>query len=427
MPYIVDVIGDSIIAAYLPLTAVDTDSSVVKYLITGGSDVYIDLSYCYHYIKGEIETGTGNDEDENSAACPVSCFPYALFNSFELSINGKQVTQPNISHSYIPYLQYLFNFDKHTKETQLRSILWAKDTAKAFNNAGTVAGQVPANEGYAKRFAIASRSKEFEMYAPVVADVCHQPKLIINGCDIQIVFHRSRPNFCIMDPVANPTEHKFVISECCLYVRLVKPSPTQLEDDHKRLANNEPCLYPLIKTDIRLHTIGIGLYSKEITSVTSGRVPNRIIIGLVENAGLVGSYKHNPWNFEHANVRSVGLTIGGRQYPTKPLSLDYANNLYMRAYMQMFEGLGILFGDASVDITYEEFKDGYCLYVFDLTSAETANCGASVIEPSREADVNIHFQFGVATTKAYSCVVYTETPALMEINKDRNVYMEYTN
>jgi ribonucleoside-diphosphate reductase beta chain len=176
-----------------------------------------------------------------------------------------------------------------------------------------------------------------------------------------------------------------------------------------------------------LHTIPKEISFKEITAVTSGRVPNRMIIGLTENAGLVGDYKINPWNFENANVRSISLTIGGRQYPSKPFSLDYPNNLYMRAYMQMYEGLGIMFGDAGVDITYEDFKNGYCLYVFDLTSSETANCGPSVIEPSREADVNIQFTFSTPTSKAYSCVVYTETPALMEINKDRNVYMEYTN
>src|SRR5579859_5275249 len=430
MPRIVATIGDSIIMAIPPTTAVTDDSPLIKYQFTGGSDVYIDFSYFFQYIKGQLQKGAGGNEDATSKACPVCCFPYALFNSFELSINGKQVTQPNTNHLYIAYLYYLFNFGTDAKATQLRSILWAKDTASAFNshNVEDVANGHPlVNQGFKTRYEITTLSKEFEMFAPVIADVCQQPKLIISGCDIQVVFHRSRPSFCIMDPVAIPTGHKFKITDCCLYVRLVKPSPTQLAEDNRRLNDGHPCLYPLIKRDIRLHTIASGLSSKELTGVTSGRVPNRIIIGLVENAGLVGDYKKNPWLFEHANVRSVLLTIGGRQYPSKPFSLNYTNNLYMRAYMQMYEGLGIQFGDAGVDISYEEFKNGYCLYVFDLTVAETANCGASVIEPSREADVNIQFEFDIATTKAYSCVVYTETPALMEINKERNVYMEFTN
>src|SRR5579859_7627746 len=133
MPRIVDTIGDSMIMAVPPMTAVTEDSPVLKYQFTGGSDVYIDFSYFFHYIKGRFQKGAGGDVDADSKACPVCCFPYALFNSFELSMNGKQVTQPNTSHSYIAYLYYLFNFGTDAKSTQLASILWEKDIAGAFN------------------------------------------------------------------------------------------------------------------------------------------------------------------------------------------------------------------------------------------------------------------------------------------------------
>jgi hypothetical protein len=426
MPKLLTSVADSMMVAYPPISALDVDTNVIKFNISGSSDTYIDLGNTFLYIKGKLTSGTGVALNANSKACPVNLFAYALFSSCEMSINGKQVTQPNAHHPYIPYFQFLFNFGSEAKKTQFRSILWAKDTAENFDRDDSHASASMKNHGWRTRYDIASSSKPFEMYAPVISDVCNQSKLIINGCDVSFIFHRSRPQFCIMDTADVASEHKFQILEATLYSRLVKPSAKTLLDDERDIERS-PCLYPMIKTDIRLNTIPANVSSKELTSVTTGRVPNRMIIGLTLNSGLVGSYSNSPWNFSHHNVRSLSLTIGGRQYPSKLFNLDYGNNLYMRAYMQMYEGLGLLFGDCGIDITYEEFANGFCFYVFDLTSAQTANCGESVLEPSHEADVNVQIDFKVVPGAPLSCVIYTETPALMEINKDRNVHLEYTN
>ena len=228
-----------------------------------------------------------------------------------------------------------------------------------------------------------------------------------------------------MHPVAAPTDHKFVITECALYVRRVKPSPETLLTDASELESN-PALYPLSKSDIKLYTIPANVMSKEINGVTTGGLPTRVTIGLVLNEGLTGSLKHNPYAFMHYNVRSISLTAGGRQYPSKLMNLDYGNKIYMRAYAMLYEGLSTYYGDSGIGIPFEDFPNGYCLYVFDMTVSQSSNC-ADIIENVRETDLNIQIIFDQAPSSALSCVVYTETPALMEINKDRNVYVDYTN
>src|SRR5579862_4959079 len=254
MPKLVTSVSDSMIVAYPPVSALDVDTNVIKFNLSGSSDTYFDIGTTYLYIRGQLKTGTGANEIATSKACPVNLFSYALFSSSEMSINGKQVTQPNAHHPYIPYFQFLFNYGAETKTTQFRSILWSKDSAGLFDSDDTHASDTMRNKGWITRYNIAKESKVFEMYAPVINDVCNQSKLIINGCDISFIFHRSRPQFCIMDTAAVPSEHKFVILDCQLYTRLVKPSATTLLDDENALKVS-PCLYPLIKTDIRLHTI----------------------------------------------------------------------------------------------------------------------------------------------------------------------------
>ena len=60
-------------------------------------------------------------------------------------------------------------------------------------------------------------------------------------------------------------------------------------------------------------------------------------------------------------------TDGQQQYGIKPMTTDFANELYMSAYNMLFSGTGKLFKHDDNGLERTSFSNGYVLYAFDLT------------------------------------------------------------
>lgn len=61
-------------------------------------------------------------------------------------------------------------------------------------------------------------------------------------------------------------------------------------------------------------------------------------------------------------------------FPSNPLKLNFKNNKYIRAFDQLFEALDFSRDNTGNGITREGFKNGQCIFAFDLTPGED-DCG----------------------------------------------------
>ena len=64
------------------------------------------------------------------------------------------------------------------------------------------------------------------------------------------------------------------------------------------------------------------------------------MVGLVTNAGFNGDPTKNPFNFENAGVKKLDVSINGDTIMSRPFEPDFANNMYLRSYLSLYQGLG---------------------------------------------------------------------------------------
>ncbi|GFY28659.1 uncharacterized protein TNCV_3440261 [Trichonephila clavipes] len=75
------------------------------------------------------------------------------------------------------------------------------------------------------------------------------------------------------------------------------------------------------------------------------------------------------------------------------------------------------------NVSYDDYKENIYLYVFDLTQDKSAS------EPfgnvTRSGDISIHLKFDAELPETATLIAYMEIPSLIEIDKSRNVFIDY--
>lgn len=136
-----------------------------------------------------------------------------------------------------------------------------------------------------------------------------------------------------------------------------------------------------------------------------------------------GSIHKNPFNFQHYYVTSV-IVSSDSHSQVRPIKTDYEKGFFLQAYMSLFESSGIYFEDAGNAITKEDYASGYSLIGYDLTD-DLSSSEAHMCIP-KQGSLRIDLQFAKPLTESIAVIVYGEFDSLIELDKNRNVSLDYS-
>ena len=379
-------------------------------------DEYVDLGRMFLYIKAKIVKGD-DDLAADDKVGPVNLWLHSLFSQVDVQLNGKLVTPSVNTYPYKAYLETLLSYGSDAKESQLTSQLWYLDEdpiddIEPFKAEG-------ANPGLKDRGLHIKESKSVEMMGRLHCDIFQQDRYLLNKTDLHLKLVRSPQDFHLMK---DATAVKTVIEDAVLYVRKVKISPSILNEHNQLLNGGHLAKYPIRRSVVTTYTIPQGTMSANKDNIIMGQLPRRIVLGLVSNKAFNGQANENPFNFQHFNLNYLALHVGGQQVPQKPLTPNFGSDLYMRSYMTLFEGTGMLNADRGQSIDRDDFKNGYALYAFDLTPdmAEGAHT-----DPIKYGNVRVDIHFSAELPKTVNVIVYAEYDNLIQIDRARTVITDY--
>jgi len=109
-------------------------------------------------------------------------------------------------------------------------------------------------------------------------------------------------------------------------------------------------------------------------------------------------------------------TDGQQQYGMKPLSTDFTNSLYIRAYNTLFSGTGKVFKDEGNSRT--AFSEGNALYAFDLSPDLVEEDHFNL---QKQGSVRLVLKFCQALNENVSVIAYAEFDNVLEIDLNCNV------
>ena len=388
--------------SYKPLNSLE-NQTVIEFSCQGHGDTYLDLSSINLRLKLQVLKNDGSlyrDTDENQVGIANNILS-SLFRQVNVSLNGKSVNSSDGNYSYRAYLETLLNYGTDAKNTHLEMVGWDTDDEN--------------------RKALLQNSGILELYGRIHADMLNQPLLLLNNVNLRITLTLNKPDFFFITNQTND-ESKLKILEAALYVKHCTINPNILVAHHKTLERTN-AKYHYKRCEIKSFTVGKG-NSINLDNIVIGQLPTSLIFLMVDNDAYNGLKRKNPFEFKHNNLTSFSLYVNGTPIPNETIMTDFSRgNQFSRAYASIFASTGILHTSQGNLVTREQFKNDSFLIVSDLTPDLSGIDSTSSL--LNQGNIRIEARFDNPLQSTITCLVFLEFDATLEIDKNRNVFLDH--
>ena len=403
-----------------PKSVLEGDGPIEFEIPSSGSD-YLDVSRCSLKVTVKVKKSDNtnlamHDGEAQEGKVTMANLPlHSLFSQVDLLLNDTLVSSTAI-YPYRAYLTTLLSYSKGPKETWLRHMEgYVKDEPGKADS--------KANEGGLARGEMLKNSRTFTLTGRPHIDLFHQNRLLPNGVSMRLRLTRSSDRFFVQSFEASPAGFQVSIKEAELTVRRVKLADSQ-QLSLEKVISTKGALYPLSHVSMKHFTLSSGATSVHVDSVFSGQMPNRILMGLVENEAFTGHYAKSPFNFRHFNMQEAYILADGQQIPSMPYQFNYPQDSFMEGYASVMRCSGQYPYDWSCDVKAEDYKDGSNLLAFDLTPDESAD-DLGHVSPKRSGTVKAFFRFREALPSTVTLIVLGQFDNTLAIGRNREIMFDY--
>lgn len=415
--YVSDTVVSSVMEDQLPIGFSTTNQTNPIRFYVRGTDHWIDFEKSYFEIEGTIEGTDGDATSPLDAATTThfsltNNFLHNLFSSIHVNVQNSPVTFSNDNYPYIAYIQNLLNYNNDFMEMYSDLFLWSKDTAGQMSLFGK--SQTNNKGAQHRKNWIAPGNKVYgilKLQSPVFL----MQQYLLNYVDVDIVLNRNdNPAFYFMMNVGG--NFKFRLDSIIFRVRKVKLSDEYNSGVARMFQQGENIPYPLGNNVVFTKTYsGYGTDSIE-DNLFQGKLPSRVVFGIVSNKAYTGTSTMNPFNFEHKDLIEVGLFVNGMAHPIPMTPMDFTARKTHRMYHYVLESMQSTNPHKTSDalaISKEEFDKGFTLFSFDMSSDQYGGLNQNTLS-SNPANVRLHLRFKSGQmTEQITLIVYYEVTSRM--------------
>jgi hypothetical protein len=400
---------------FKPVQSIVNDSPIT-FQIGGNSEQYVDMDKTLLYVRMRIIDSTTN------TAFPAATVDYSvvnnllnsLFSDVKLELNQTTVSSSNSMNHYRAYIETLFNFNQTAKETHLTAPLFIMDDADGFTSL--------ISQAHIKRKKYIKDSKVVELVGKLHTNFVNSGRYLLNQIDMRYTLTRNPASLVVV--AADGVTPRLELQDATLLVRKINISPSIMLA-HAKILGTTTAKYNYKRVELQNFTLSSGIFQRTIENMFLNKIPSRIIFGLVKNSAYSGALKENCFNFENFDVSQITLSINGKIVGSTPYKLNYGENSYMLPYIFSFINCGIPLNDDGYCVGRDAFKGGYSLYCYDLTPNLSAN--ESYTSPPVQGNCRLELTFATALPCVVNLIVLSETPDVAEIDRNREISIQYKN
>ena len=271
------------------------------------------------------------------------------------------------------------------------------------------------------RLKLTANSQITEFGDTLDLDFLKTTKYLLNGVNLRFRFNRASSAFCLQkykdDTAVN---YKLKILSMKLSLRKVLPEVSILTA-HERILAKTTAKYEFDRLVFRHFNIPKDSNNHTLENIFNGMLPQKIIFMLCDTEDFTGSLSTNPYNFQHKNISHVSLFVD--QTPLINHNLNFSDSKYIEFFQNFYFHLGYTNPHkGNLEITRDDFKNGYTIMVYDLSTDLNAGTHLNL---HRTGNLRLSLTFATTLTKPATILIIGSFSNLVQIDKDRKVFHDF--
>ena len=381
-------------------------------------------------LKGKLRVRKKQDGrlinlPDNEQVSTVNNMFKSIWGNIRTKVNDVEIGDTTSKwYSYKAYLEDTLSYSKATKLNVLSSRGYFKDTAGKFDSipAATEAITDAQNTGYKKRAALIAKSQWVHFKTNLNIDICNMRKCFVPNVGFDFDFEKVPNSFFILSP-NNTDDYEVELDGLELSMRRYTPSDYMknwIENERK----SKIVQFPIDRNNIKAYNVAPNTNDLSCYGIIKGhRLPDQLIVGLVEEESYRGVNNKNPFNFQHFDLVEASVVINGTHFPANKFTMDRSKGDTADIYQHFLECCGIGIDDREFDVSKEDYLNGTFLLNFDF-SPDLCNRYHRHIPNSGNIDINLKLK--KETDKTVKVILYATYSTDVYIDQNTNVMIDQT-
>ena len=394
-----------------------TPGSPIEFFVKNAAKLYLDLNNSRYMVRCRIvkKDGTNMPAADACKSGVVNLLLHSMFKEVTVLFNNKTVSDPSNMYAYRSYLETLLNCNGDIQKYRLKSEGWHKDKHDKMDEA-----EPKDNTGLVERRKYFAESPDIVLIGRPHADVFHIDKLIPPGIDMSVKFMPNDDKFCIMSSDGDNLGPKVVIDDMNLII-CTKQLLDAAELAHQTLVGNINMRLPYTRVLMKHVAIPANSSTMCLDNIFTGVLPDLVVMGFVTDTAFAGSYTENPYNFKNFKIKRMDLFRNGTRVAQFGYLPNFTKKIYNQAYFTFQEQLGFDQGDRCVNISPEEWADGFNLYSFKITDGPIGSGTVGPRSHSETGSARLEFDFETAPQGNLKLIIMYQMLGIFEIDRWKEI------
>ena len=362
----------------------------------------MDLNRSYFTMQLLLKKTDGNNIALADKLWPANNLAHTIIKQIDLRLNGTLISPQSDTYHYKAFLETLLNYTRVEGQTLLRHQGWfnALDFPPEWtvNNTDTTSNSGRGHDDYialtatqksalafskAEKLQCAEGARHSLVFQPHL-EAFHTGHILVPGVEIKMKFHFNSPNLFLngVGLAGRLLETDIQIQFHLCQLRLNSSVYTSISE--KRHNERDLAKYPTVRSEIRTFNMVGTLARFDIPNLFQNRIPDRMIVGLLDSRAFNGAVTRDPFCFQKFGLRSIRQMVRGEEYPYETLELNHNNvNRDVLGYFRFLQASGSWLKKRSSMVRQDEWGQnrGCTLFMFD----NVANGRADASDPQPQA------------------------------------------
>ena len=187
----------------------------------------------------------------------------------------------------------------------------------------------------------------------------------------------------------------------------------------KRHRYRELAKYPTVRSKIRTFNMVGTLTCFDIPNLFQNRIPDRVIVGLLDSRAFNGDVTRNPFCFQKFGLRSIRQMVRGEEYPYETVELNHNNGARdALGYFRFIQASGGWMKKQGNLVQQEDWGQGKNCTLFMFDNVPNSRANARTLNPKQSGDLQLILEFGAAPNINITVLVYAEFKNMLEIDSN---------